>query len=424
MDAVNFNGQPSQDGIFDFVPNITINTNTGRVIIPKLEPFGDGLRDAILAKTSNPVRTDELMEIYGFDSLYNNTQADAKVRFPERNRFSLKGQYQSESSNEISLNALNVPEGSVSVTAGGRQLVENQDYTVDYTLGRVKIINQSIIESGVPVKVALESNQLFAQQQKNFFGQRMDFKISDNFVVGGSLLHLWERPLSQKVDIGYEPISNWIYGLDATYDTELPWLTRVVDAIPLIDTKETSSLSVSGEFAQILPGHSKAIGKEGNAYIDDFEGSQNTIDLRSFSNWFLASTPKFQNEEFPEGNLFNNRASGFNRAKFSWRVVDPVFYGDDAPAGTNNEETQANHFMRQILENEIFPNKEIAAGQPLNTTVLDLSLYPSERGMYNYDTDGFDDLGATRYSSGTDIDGSLKDPDTRWGGNYEKNRPK
>ena len=414
MDVVNFNGQPSQDGLFDFVPNITINTNTGRVIIPKLEPFGDGMRDAIQAKTNNETRTDELMEIYGFDSLYDNTQADAKVRFPERNRFSLKGQYQSESSNEISLNALNVPEGSVTVTAGGRQLTENQDYTVDYTLGRVKIINQSIIESGVPVKVALESNQLFAQQQKSFFGHRMDFQVADNFVVGGSLLHLWERPLSQKVDIGYEPISNWVYGIDATYDTELPWLTRVIDAIPLIDTKETSSLSVSGEFAQILPGHSKAIGDEGNAYIDDFEGSQNTIDLRSFTNWFLASTPKFQGDEFPEGELFNKKASGFNRAKMSWRIVDPLFYTNDAPPGTNDEITLSNHFMRQVLETEIFPNKEIAAGTPTNTTVLDLSLYPSERGMYNFDVDGTED--GRRFSAGTGADGSLLQPDTRWGG--------
>ena len=415
MDVVNFNGQPQQDGIFDFVPNITINTNTGRVIIPRLEPFGDGMRQGMLDKIGNPTRVDELMEIYGFDSLYDNTQADAKVRWPDRNRFSLKGQYQSESSNEISLNALNVPDGSVSVTAGGRQLTENQDYTVDYTLGRVKIINQSIIESGVPVKVALESNQLFAQQQKNFLGHRMDFKVADNFVVGGSLLHLWERPLSQKIDIGYEPISNWVYGIDATYNTDVPFITRMVDAIPLIDTKEMSTFSATAEFAQILPGHSNAIGEDGNAYIDDFEGSQNTIDLRSFNTWFIAATPKFQPSSFPEGNLFNNRASGFNRAKVSWRIVDPVFYTSDAPQGTNDEVTLSNHFMRQVLETEIFPNKEIPAGQPTNTTVLDLSIYPQERGMYNYETDGLDRLGR-RFSAGTNDDGTLNDPETRWAG--------
>lgn len=415
MDVVNFNGRKQQDGIFDFIPNITINTNNGRVIIPRLEPFGDGLRKALVAKGLSPPRVDELMAKYGFDSLYTNTQADAKVRWPERNRFSLKGKYQSESSSEISLNALNVPEGSVSVTAGGRQLTENQDYTVDYTLGRVKIINQSIIESGVPVKVSLESNQLFAQQQKNFLGHRMDFKVSDNFIIGGSLLHLWERPLTQKIDIGYEPISNWIYGLDASYKTDLPWLTRAVDAIPLIDTKAASSLSVNGEFAQILPGHSKAIGKDGNAYIDDFEGSQNTIDLRSATSWYLASTPKFQAELFPEGDLFNNLASGFNRARFAWRTVDPVFYSDQAPGSTKDEAQRSNHFMRQIFENEIFPNKDIPAGQLSNTTVLDLSFYPAERGMYNFDVDGVDRLGK-KYAAGTAEDGSLLDPQSRWGG--------
>lgn len=41
----------------------------------------------------------------------------------------------------IGLNSVNIPQGSVSVTAGGVRLVENQDYTVDYNLGRVKILN-------------------------------------------------------------------------------------------------------------------------------------------------------------------------------------------------------------------------------------------------------------------------------------------
>lgn len=416
MDKLDFNGAPRSDGIFDFVDGITINTNNGRIIIPMLEPFGDGLRQAFTRGGLPPDRVDALMRTYAFDSLYSNTQADAKNRFPEKNRFTLKGEYQSESSSEISLNALNVPEGSVSVTAGGRQLVENQDYTVDYTIGRVKIINQSIIESGVPIKVSSESNQLFAQQQKNFFGHRMDYKVSDKFIVGGSLLHLWERPLTQKVDIGYEPISNWIWGVDATYKTDVPLVTRLVDKLPLIDTKEMSTFSASAEFAQLLPGHSKAIGKDGNSYVDDFEGSQNTIDMRSFNNWFLASTPQNQPELFPEGDQFNNLASGFNRALFSWRTIDPIFYQDQAPDNVKSDAAMlSNHFMRQIFETEVFPNRQIPAGQPSNIAMLDLSIYPRERGPYNFDIDGLDPTGR-KFASGVDSTGKLRDPDTRWGG--------
>ncbi|UTW63465.1 cell surface protein SprA [bacterium SCSIO 12741] len=417
MDSLDFNGRQRSDGVFDFVDKITINTENGRIIIPRLEPFGDGLRRAFESIDGiTPQRVEALMDLYSFDSLYTNTQADAKVKWPERNRFTLKGEYQSESSNEIALNAMNIPEGSVTVTAGGRQLVENQDYTVDYTLGRVKIINQSIIESNTPIKVNLESNQLFAQQQKNFLAHRMDYKISDDFIIGGTLMHLWERPLTQKVDIGYEPISNWVWGVDLAYKTELPWLTRVIDKIPGIDTKEKSTLSVSGEFAQILPGHSNAIGKDGNSYIDDFEGSQNTIDLRSFSTWFLAGTPKEQLEEFPEGNLFDNVAKNFNRALFNWRVVDPIFYQNQAPPNIQGDQEQlSNHFVRQVFVEEVFPNRQLAVGQNTNISMLDMTFYPSERGFYNYDIDGLDPNG-NRYSAGVNEGGLLNEPATRWGG--------
>ena len=417
MDTLDFNGQPRQDGLFDFVDGITINTQNGRIIIPRVEPFGDGLRNAFLKYGGNANLADAYMRLYGFDSLYSNTQADAKYRFPERNRFTLKGKYQSESSNEIPLNALNVPEGSVTVTAGGQKLIENSDYTIDYNLGRVKIINQSIIESGQPIKVSLESNQLFAQQQKNFFAHRMDYKISDDFLIGGTVMKLWERPLTQKVDIGYEPISNWIWGLDLSYKTELPWLTRIIDKIPGIDTKEKSTLSVSGEFAQILPGHSKAIGKDGNSYIDDFEGSQNSISLLSQNNWFHASTPREQTDVFPEGELFDNPANGINRALLTWKVIDPTFYDNSrGPSNVVNDQGMlSNHFMRQILQQEVFPEKQLPPGTVQNLNMFDLSYYPNEKGLYNFDVDGKDASGKV-YADGIDSAGFLKNPASRWGG--------
>ena len=70
-------------------------------------------------------------------------------QFPELNKFRLKGSYKSSSGSEISLNAMNVPEGSVTVTAGSQMLVENQHYTVDYMLGRVTIIDEGILNSGI-----------------------------------------------------------------------------------------------------------------------------------------------------------------------------------------------------------------------------------------------------------------------------------
>ena len=197
----------------------------------------------------------------------------------------IAGEYSSSSSSEIMLNAMNVPQGSVKVTAGGRELMEGADFTVDYMLGRVTIINQGILESGTPIRISLENQSLFNFQTKTLVGTHLDYRISDKFNLGATAMHLTERPLTQKVNIGDEPISNTIWGLNGNYSTESQLLTTIVDKLPFLETKAPSSLTVVGEFAQLIPGHSRAIEKEGNAYIDDFEGSETSIDLnpRDFS---------------------------------------------------------------------------------------------------------------------------------------------
>ena len=106
---------------------------------------------------------------YVYDYLYDSTLTTAR-QYPELNKFRLKGSYKSSSGAEIALNAMNVPEGSVTVTAGSQKLVENQHYTVDYMLGRVTIIDEGILNSGIPINISLESNAMFGIQDKTLNG--------------------------------------------------------------------------------------------------------------------------------------------------------------------------------------------------------------------------------------------------------------
>ncbi|MCC6818979.1 MAG: cell surface protein SprA, partial [Bacteroidia bacterium] len=370
-----------------------------------LEPFGAHLR----SKFVNPTTADK----YAFDSLYTTTQTLAKQDV-NKNRFTIKGKYSSSSSADISLNALNVPQGSVKVTAGGASLTENVDYTVDYNLGRVKIINDGILQSGTPIKISLESQSLFNIQTKTMMGTRLDYKFSDKFNIGGTIIKLSERPLTPKINLGDEPINNTIYGFDITYSTDAPFLTRWADKLPIYSTKEKSTLTVEGEFAQLLPGNPSAIGKTGTSYLDDFEGSQSTIDLSTISMWNLASTPQNQPDLFPEGDglVSNTLAYGFNRAKLAWYVIDPLFWRNDfrTPSHvSNNPNMQSNHYMREVLQTEVFPNKSLTNNIITNMPILDLAFYPNERGPYNFD-DG------TSFGAGIAPDGTLVNPSTRWGG--------
>lgn len=410
MDKLDQNGNPQPDGRFDFVDNAAtegglINSQNGRIYFPVVEPFGSHLRQRL---EEEGVPESEIERVV-YQQLYDSTKIVAQQNFLYLNRFKLKGTYRSASSDEISLNSFNIPQGAVQVTAGGVPLIENQDFVVDYNLGRVKILNTGLLESQTPIRITVESNTLFSIQTRRLMGARFDYRFNENFTLGSTIMNLNERPLTQKVNIGDEPMNNTLWGFDARYQSKSRFLTEVVDALPFISTKEESNVDAAVEFAHLIPGHNKAVGQTGNAYIDDFEGTISLIDLRNFASWGLASIPQLQPDRFPEAALSNDRVLGYNRAKIAWYILDPLFFRNDnlTPDNVNN----TRHYQREVTENEVFPDRELPAGTPANIATLDLSFFPRDRGPYNYDAE------PTALSSGIDpATGELNNPETRWSG--------
>jgi cell surface protein SprA len=410
FDNLDQQNNPYADGVFDFLDNAAINGGTiqasnGRVFFTMLEPFGEYLRGKL--------NDEALADKYCYDSLYRLTKSEAQ-QYPAKNKYLLEGSYKSSSGSEISLNALNVPQGSVKVTAGGIPLSENVDYTVDYTLGRVRIINEGILNSGTPIKISMESNSAFNLQTKRMMGTHLDYEVNRNLHLGGTLLNLSEKPITQKTNIGDDPINNTIWGLDMSYQKESRWITKMVDKLPLVETDAKSMVTLNGEFAHFLPGHSRAIGNTGTSYIDDFEGTKSTIDLKLVSKWVMASTPQGQTQAsmFPEGAIGSGLKFGMNRAKLAWYIIDPLFYdqGNLRPANITSQELSKDE-VRQVLEKEVFPNKETPNGYPTNIPVFNLAYYPQEKGPYNYDVEP-----QPGFTKGIDEFGNLLDPESRWGG--------
>jgi cell surface protein SprA len=399
LDNLDQQNQKQPDGYFDFLDKITIDSQNGLVIFPVLEPFGSDL-----AKQFSPGETD-LISRYVYQQLYDSTKTVALQRFPQLNRYTLKGTYSAQGGGgSYQLNAVNIPQGSVVVNVGSQKLVEGTDYTVDYNAGHINIINQALLSSGQPITVNLENNELFGIQQKSLYGSRFDYKVSPKLNVGATVMHLTEQPISQNEAIGQESVSNTIWGFDANYNSPSRLLTRLVDKIPFIHTKAPSSISLSGEFAQLLPGSPSALNyagsKNGTSYLDDFENSQSVIDVKSAISWGLSGTPQL----FPESGLTDNLSYGYNRARLAFYNIDPIFYtGSSIPVSRTE---LSNHYVRQIVETEVFPYKQSTTGQPLALATLDLAFYPSVRGPYNYATTGINN------------DGSLKTPTSRWGGIY------
>ena len=392
LDKLNINNDPQNggDGFFDFIPGLTVDTQNARIIFTKVEPFGKYLFDKLRTNpsenynetTGNQLTTNTFndnQKKYVFRSLYLKTQALA-LQDSEKNKYQLKGKFKSTGGDGISLGASNVPRGSVVVTAGGRVLQEGVDYSVNYQSGRVQILDPSLQASGTPIQVSVENNSVFGQQTRRFVGLNVEHKFSDKFQLGATVLNMSERPFTQKTNYGQESVNNTIFGVNGNYSTEVPFFTRLVNKLPNIDTDVPSNLSVRGEVAFLKPGASKndRFQGESTVYVDDFEGSQSTIDMRSPLSWSLASIPaEFQDTTDPL------LSYGYKRAKLSWYTIDPVFYTNQRPDGVSDND-MSRYDSRRVYINELYPNTNVAAGETTVVSTLDMTYYPKERGPYNF----------------------------------------
>jgi cell surface protein SprA len=394
VDKLNYNNDPQVggDGFFDFLPGLTVDQQNGRLIFTTVEPFGKLLFEKLrLSPTENyygdPTTLDynDNQKKYVFRSMYTGTQALA-LQDAEKNKFQLRGRFKSSGGDGIPIGAYNVPRGSVVVTAGGRVLQEGIDYSVNYQAGRVQILDPSLQASNTPIQVSVENNSTFGQQTRRFMGINVEHKFSDKLLVGATYIKMTERPLTSKSNYGQESVNNTIFGFNANYSTEVPFLTRLVNKLPNIDTDVPSNFSLRGEIAFLKPDASSADQFEGEptVYVDDFEGSQTTIDMRSAQSWSLSSTPKSppvaDYEDF--GSSAVDFSYGYKRAKLNWYSIDPTIYVQ-TPGDIGQDGISANN-TRRIFSRELFPNTDIQIGQTTVINTLDLTYYPQERGPYNF----------------------------------------
>ena len=385
---MNQNIQDGGDGFFDAIEGVTVLKDKGLLIFPTIEPFGrfifEKLRSSNLEQYDQYDTYNNNQKKYVYNELYSKGKTSAE-KFIHKNKFNLKGRYKSgQNEGSISTGEYNIPQGSVVVTAGGRMLQEGLDYIVNYQTGDVQILNESLKNSNIPIEISTESNSLYSQQKRRFSGINVEHIFSDKFRIGGSIINLSEKSISRKANYGIEPVNNTILGINASYNSAAPVLTRLVNLLPNVSTDAMSNISMRTEFAYLKSSKPRSSGYDNSTsvYIDDFEGTQNKIDLRDINSWKLSSVPVgYRGYEF--GN--NDLNAGFHRAKLAWYSIDPIFYSNRSPDEINADEISKNT-TRRIYVDEIFPELDLYQGESRAQTTFDITYYPNEKGPYNNNT--------------------------------------
>ena len=405
LDQYNQNLDLQPDGLFDFIPGATINANRGYLIFPVLEPFGSTLESYF-----DPSTQAALIDKYVYDELYSNTLSIAMtISEKDKYRIAFSGAGRSGSrgqSNVINLEGFQVTQGSVVVRMGSQILEEGRDYTVDYNFRTVTITNQSLLNSGVNITASSESKDINFKTTW-FHAARLDYRFNENFNIGATVLRLKERrESSSRYNVGSEPLNNTKYGFDISLTQESNFLTKMVDAIPLVSTKEPSQITFSAEYAKFIPGTSNDVKGKPTSYIEDFENAAIPFILGGSSqSWTMSATPKTNNSTFFNQSVaIPGRYFNYKKAKMAWYTVDQsVFYSSQGYKPENLSDAELNnHYVRPVLTQEIFKLKDRDQVQQ-SESLFDVAYFPSERGQQNYTTD-------------LDANGHLNNPKENWGG--------
>ncbi len=391
MDRLNLNLDFGSDGLFDFLEGELIDQKNGIVRFPVLEPFGSHLESLLLPE--DEAQIPRLV----YNELYEQIRESAH-NVSEKNKFKLRIRYtggsaifaQNSSASAaatgtrapIQLNAFQISEGSISVTANGQLLTEGTHYMVDYFGGQVRITDGRYIDSDI--EVCFEQADLFNLQTRWLSGARFDYKLSDDINFGATFMQLKERPGGiSTYAIGEEPTNNFKYGLDLSVKKDSRLITKIVDALPLLSTKEKSSISINTEFAQLVPGTTNQVNGQGTGYVDDFENFALAQGLGNAESWRLGSTPRLSDDRF--GATRDGKEPGYRRAKIAWFETDPSFLNNPDLGVTNGE---LNVYERFFPPNVIFSQRQfnaLNANAPIS--FLNLAYFPKERGQYNYNPD-------------------------------------
>ncbi|HNW99792.1 MAG TPA: hypothetical protein PLE74_03250 [Candidatus Cloacimonadota bacterium] len=244
----------------------SIDLAKGFIIIPFIRPF-EPLGDLIYTEEPEYIQID---------------QAKMQINY--------KGNVARD---HIALNQYGIIKGSVKVKVNGEQLRENVDYVMDYDLGEVTFLGSKGKNPSDKVDIDYEFKNGLMVEKKSLMGVRADYSFNDNTKIGGTFIYRTESVSDKHPKIGSENLNLMLADVDGQYSVQPAFITKMIDAVPLIKTTTPSKFTLSGEVAMSIPYiYGNPDTKKQEAYIDDMEGILDVFPLGVMrTNWVPASRP-------------------------------------------------------------------------------------------------------------------------------------
>ena len=281
--------------------------------------------------------------------------------------FMIKYKHASGGSSNINLGFM-IVEGSETVSLNGSVLSRGIDYTIDYFSGTLNFINQDALLPGANINVTYEENELISFDQKLLFGTHLKYGINNQNFISGGLFYYNQSIMEDNVEIGYEPMRNFIWNINGRFESDFDQLTNFTNNIPFVNATAPSSINFEGEFAEVYPDPNPL----GQAFLDDFEASKRSVSVGlTARNWKIASPPILENGT--EKELSSRGSMVWYNPYIEEQTID-IWPDIETSAQAGNTYTKT-LWIRPFFENTEYETEDLWNGiiTPLYSSDYDLS---------------------------------------------------
>jgi hypothetical protein len=188
----------------------------------------------------------------------------------------------------VSLGALGIRDGSERIYLGERLLQSGTDYVIDYDIGQVTLLDPRGLFASAPgdgLRATWEQKTIFDLAPTSVFGFSARYDLGTRGDLNFLGLYQIEKALANRPQLGVEPASVLLGGVNGRLEFGASWLDRALQNVPGLQYQGSSSLVVNGELAMSLPNPNR----RDDVFLDDFD-STNELRLPVISSgWFLGS---------------------------------------------------------------------------------------------------------------------------------------
>lgn len=294
LDEYNETGDLFPDDYVDTTNINILNLKTGELIFPMLHPFEmDPLAGSPGYFGEGNTREELASVLSDSATMYRSL---SPIDIQRDSKFEIKATYQNRSST-VNLGGFMLVEGSEEVYLNNVRLQKDEDYVIDYFTGSLTFLTDEFNKPGADLKILYEKQQFVSFDKKTMLGTRAQMDFGPKSFLAGTFLYYNQSVINEKIEVGYEPMRNFIWDLNGRYEANLDFLTRAIDRLPVLKTNAPSSFRIEGEFARVLPNpnpvsNSRTGDPHGVAYIDDFEGAKRTTNFSIKRRaWFRGAPP-------------------------------------------------------------------------------------------------------------------------------------